>query len=55
MLVQMSIEAVKHKLSTHCGTSPGDMSLQLLDEGSRLVATLSDDQRLLGYYSPCDG
>lgn len=54
-MLQMPVEAVKAKLSTHCGTTTGDMRLQLLDEGNRLVATLSDDQRLLGYYSPADG
>ena len=55
VLTQMSVEAVKAKLSTHCGTSAGEMQLQLLDESKSPVATLTDDRRLLGYYSPSDG
>lgn len=51
----MSIEAVKIKLSSHSGTTPSDMTLQLKDDRGSVIATLSDDRRLLGYYSPYDG
>lgn len=52
----MTIAAVKSKLCFHCGTSPSAMILQLKDEGnSRVIASLSDDSRKLGYYSPIDG
>ncbi len=52
---QMSIESVKVKLSFHCGTSPSAMVLQLLDESKNVVATMHEDDRMLGYYSPHDG
>ncbi len=51
----MTIGAVKFKLSNHCGTAPQDMSLTLKDEGGRQIASLGDDSRKLGYYSPQDG
>jgi hypothetical protein len=54
-MVQMTIGAVKVKLSSHCGTSPQDMSLMLKDEGGQPVAELTDDTCMLGYYSPYDG
>ena len=46
---------MKLKLSFHCGTSPSAMVLTLHDEGGGLVATLLDDSRKLGFYSPRDG
>ena len=46
---------MKHKLKAHCGTNPQDMQLQLKDDRGRLVANMSADERLLGYYSPEDG
>jgi tubulin-folding cofactor B len=52
---QMTVESVKVKLSFHCGTNPGAMLLQLLDEAGNMVATLTDDSRKLGYYSPYNG
>jgi len=52
---QMTIERVKIKLSFHCGTSPSAMFLQLLDESGNVCATLSEDHRMLGYYSPHNG
>ena len=51
----MMVEAVKRKLATHCGTSAGDMQLQLRDTGGKLLASLLSDARLLGFYSPYDG
>lgn len=50
---QMSVAAVKSKLSTHCGTSAEDMSLTLRDASGAVLAQLSD-HHLLGYYSPQD-
>lgn len=52
---QMTVEAVKHKVHTMCGTSVSTMLLQLKDETGQLVAVLSDECRKLGYYSPRDG
>ncbi|KAK9790772.1 hypothetical protein WJX73_005164 [Symbiochloris irregularis] len=51
----MSVDSVKAKLATHCGTSVGDMKLQLFDNAKNYLATLGPDERLLGYYSPDDG
>ena len=53
-MVQMTVNSVKAKLMSHCGTSPSAMTLQLKDEHGSLVATLSSE-RMLGYYSPHDG
>lgn len=54
-LNQMSIDTVKNKLSSHTGTSPSAMILQLKDEQGRLVATLADPCKPLGYYPVGDG
>ena len=51
----MTIDAVKHKLKAHCGTSPQDMVLKLRDDSGRPVAEMVEDHRLLGFYSPEDG
>ncbi|XP_075263802.1 uncharacterized protein LOC142355566 [Convolutriloba macropyga] len=51
----MSILTVKTKLMTHCGTNPSAMVLQLKDENGQLMFTLSEESRLLGYYSPYNG
>jgi hypothetical protein len=53
--LQTKIETVKERLRTHCGTAVASMVLQLFDESGRKVADLSEDQRVLGYYSPADG
>ncbi|GFR50102.1 hypothetical protein Agub_g12247, partial [Astrephomene gubernaculifera] len=50
-----TIESIKVKLSFHCGTSPAAMLLSLLDESGAAVATLWEDHRKLGFYSPRDG
>lgn len=55
MSLQMTVEAVKVKLSFHCGTSPSSMLVQLLDESGNLTATLHEDHRKLGFYSPHNG
>ena len=51
----MTVEAVKIKLSTHCGTTASDMILQLKDSTGRLVAVLAEQHRKLGFFSPEDG
>jgi hypothetical protein len=52
---QMTVGAVKAKITTHTGTPPDTMALQLRDEGGRAVAALDDDARKLGYYGPRNG
>lgn len=51
---QTTVDALKTKLMTHCGTSPSAMQLQLKDERGKLLANL-DPGRPLGFYSPHDG
>lgn len=51
----MTIDAVKQKINNMTGTSVLNMMLHLKDESGRPVAVLSDDNKKLGYYSPCDG
>lgn len=51
----MSILSVKEKLKSHTGTAVGSMLLQLKDLGGNVVATLADDNTVLGFYSPQDG
>lgn len=53
--LHMTVEAVKVKLSFHCGTNPSAMVLSLLDESGTMLYTLWEDHRKLGYYSPRDG
>lgn len=53
--MHMSVASVKSKLSSHCGTAPEDMTLHLKDDRGAIMACLSDDNKLLGYYSPYDG
>ena len=53
--LQMTVAAVKQKLMSHTGSSPNSMQLQLKDETGRLLAQMSDNSRLLGFYSPYDG
>ncbi len=52
---QMLISDVKHKLSTMCGTPAASMTLQLKDEHSKVLCTMYEDSRVLGYYSPHSG
>ncbi len=51
----MSIDTVKNKLSSHTGTSPSAMILQLKDERGKIMATLSDPCKPLGFYGAYDG
>ncbi len=53
--LQMSVEALKVKLSFHIGTNPSAQLLQLFDDNGNLVAPCLEDARKLGYYSPHDG
>ena len=52
--MQMTVEALKLKLATHCGTPAADMRLQLRAPSGAPAAALCDDRRMLGYYSPQD-
>lgn len=51
----MTVEAVKFKLSSHCGTLASDMILHLKDGSGQLVAILTEPHRKLGFFSPEDG
>ena len=52
----MTIDGVKRKLQTHCGTNPGSMILQLKNRSGELVVSeLGPEERKLGYFSPEDG
>uniref|UniRef100_A0A061S2S3 Tubulin-folding cofactor B n=1 Tax=Tetraselmis sp. GSL018 TaxID=582737 RepID=A0A061S2S3_9CHLO len=53
--LHMTVAAVKHKLMTHCGTSPSAMLIQLKDDTGKAICSLEDDSRKLGFYSPYDG
>ncbi|KAG8368432.1 hypothetical protein BUALT_Bualt15G0044800 [Buddleja alternifolia] len=53
--LQMTVEAVKEKLWTKCGTSVDSMSLELYDDSGDKVSDLGDNTRSLGFYSPQDG
>ncbi|CAL8462895.1 g2429 [Coccomyxa elongata] len=55
MDLHMTVEAVKIKLSTHCGTTTSDMILQMKDSSGKLVAVLTEPHRKLGFFSPEDG
>ena len=52
---QITIERLKERLQSHCGTSPSAMFLQLKDHSNQIVAYLDDLQKKLGFYSPDDG
>ncbi|GAB4819103.1 hypothetical protein N2152v2_006149 [Parachlorella kessleri] len=53
--MHMHIDSVKQKLCFHTGTAASAMVLQLKDEQGKLLAVLSDDSKMLGFYSPYDG
>lgn len=53
--LHMRVALLKQKLCFHCGTPASSMILHLKDENGKLLATLSDDSSMLGYYSPYDG
>lgn len=48
----MTVESVKRKLTTMCGTALESMQLELRDERGMTVAALTDDSKKLGFYSP---
>lgn len=51
----MTIERIKEKCRAHVGTGSAFMYLTLLDENNQVVADMSNDDLMLGYYSPMDG
>ena len=55
LCLQMTISGVKQKLMSHTGSSPTSMQLQLKNENGRLLGQMTEDNRLLGFYSPYDG
>lgn len=50
-----TIDSLKLKLCFHCGSNPSAMILQLKSPDGSLVATLNDDSKKLGFYSPDNG
>merc|ERR1711939_1160981 len=51
----MTVERVKEKLRSHCGTGSLFMHLTLLDYNGQVVADMINDELKLGYFSPMDG
>ena len=51
----MTIERVKEKLRSHCGTGSLFMHLTLLDFNGQVVADMINDEVKLGFFSPEDG
>ena len=51
----MTVARVKEKLMTHVGSNVSTMRLSLKDWDGALVAPMSDDAKMLGYFSPEDG
>ena len=50
------METLKEKVRLHCGDpSATDVELTLQDSSGRTIATLSDDAKMIGFYSPADG
>ena len=39
-------------MRTHCGTGSAFMHLTLMNEHKQVVADMSDDSLMLGYFSP---
>ncbi|KAE9619743.1 putative CAP Gly-rich domain-containing protein [Lupinus albus] len=52
--LQLTVEAVKDKLWKKCGTSVNSMHLELYDDARNKLADLSDNSKLLAFYSPLD-
>ncbi|KAG5190236.1 putative tubulin-specific chaperone B [Tribonema minus] len=52
--LHQTIESVKRKIYTHCGTKPDSQKLQLRSAG-RVLTMLADDSRMLGYYGAESG
>ena len=53
--MQTTVDGLKNKLTTHVGSSPSAMMLELRDRKGSTLAKLTDPSRKLGYYSPEDG
>lgn len=53
--MQTTVDGLKSKLTTHVGSSPSAMLLELRDHKGNTLAKLNDPSRKLGYYSPEDG
>jgi len=51
----MTVERVKEKLRTHCGTGSQFMHLTLMNECNQVMADMTDDSLKLGYFSPMNG
>ena len=51
----MTVARVKEKLMTHVGSNVSTMRLSLKDWDGALVAPMTDDSKMLGYFSPEDG
>ena len=51
----MTIERVKEKLRSHCGTGSLFMHLTLLDFNGQVVADMIQEELKLGFFSPEDG
>ena len=50
-----TIDSVKSKLMTHCGTNASAMTLVLRDANGSVMAVLNDASKKLGYYGAEDG
>jgi tubulin-folding cofactor B len=50
-----TIDEVKRKLMTHCGSNASAMTLVLRDVDGSVVAVMGDETRKLGYYGASDG
>jgi hypothetical protein len=55
ILLQMTVDSIKQKLSFHTGTPPSAMLLELKDDNGQLMAALTEDSRQFGFYSPFNG
>ncbi|CAI8602088.1 unnamed protein product [Vicia faba] len=53
--LQLTVEAMKEKLWKKSGTSVESMHLELYDDVRNKIADLTDNSKLLGFYSPFDG
>ena len=51
----MTVARVKEKLMTHVGSNVSTMRLSLKDWDGALVAPMTDESKMLGYFSPEDG
>ncbi|CAM9724894.1 unnamed protein product [Phaeothamnion confervicola] len=52
--LHQTVGDIKAKIYTHCGTNPGMQKL-VLKSGGQMLAALSDDSKMLGYYGVQSG